>query len=349
MRRSAAGEAPGVTVARALEVREVAGLAALRAEWSRLCDESPGTTPFQRPEWLLPWADAFPRASPRHLAVRAAGRLVGLVPLFLYRRSEDGARTLAFLGAGASDYLDGVVAPGREEEVGAAVMAHLAGDPGWDLCDWEQLPAGSPLLAWPAPAGCRDEIREGDPCPLLPLPPRVSELAESVPTRQLANLRKYRRRAAAIGELALETADGEGLAGALSTLLDLHRVRWSVRPGASPEGQLADPAMPGFLAAVAAGFAARGALALHLLRLRGRPIAGLLAFRERGTLCCYLQGSDPAYEALSPGVLLLGAVIERAVAEGLAAVDLLRGCEPYKLWWGARPRATYRRRLSRAP
>src|SRR5436305_11197713 len=49
-----------------------------------------------------------------------------------------------------------IVAPGRAAAVGAAVMAHLAGDRGWDLCDWEQLPAGSPLLAWPAPEGCLD-------------------------------------------------------------------------------------------------------------------------------------------------------------------------------------------------
>lgn len=324
----------------AVEVEEVGDLSSLRAEWSSLCDESPGTTPFQRPEWLLPWCRAFPRPSPRHLAVRAGGRLVGLLPLFLYRR-DDGARTLAFLGAGPSDYLDGIVAPGREAEVGAAVMAHLAGDPGWDLCDWEQLPAGSPLLAWPAPVGWRDETTAGDPCPVLPLPGRIEDLPC---TRQLANLRKYRRRAAARGELALETADAADLPAALSTLLELHRVRWSARGGA---GQLADPAMPGFLATAASAFAARGALALHLLRLGGRPIAGLLGFRERGTLCCYLQGSDPGFHALSPGVLLLGAVVERAIAEGLAAVDLLRGLEPYKLWWGAEPRPTYRRRLRR--
>jgi CelD/BcsL family acetyltransferase involved in cellulose biosynthesis len=105
--------------------------------------------------------------------------------------------------------------------------------------------------------------------------------------------------------------------------------------------------MPGFLAETAAGFAARGALALHLLRLGGRPIAGLLGFRERGTLYGYLQGSDPAYDPLSPGVLLLGAVVERSIEEGLAALDFLRGREPYKLWWGAEPRPTFRRRLSR--
>jgi len=342
MAASAVGEASGIAV----EIAEVADLAALREEWSRLGDESPSTTPFQRPEWLLPWCRAFPRPSPRHLAVRAGGRLVGLVPLFLYRRAEDGARTLAFLGAGAADYLDGIVAPGREAAVGAAVMAHLAGDPSWDVCDWEQLPAGSPLLASPAPAGWTDETVAGYPCPVLPLPGRVEDLPSIVRTRQLANLRKYRRRAAGEGELALETAERKDVQAALATLLDLHRARWSARGGA---GQLADPAMPGFLAEAAASFAARGALALHLLRLGGRPIAGFLGFRERGTLYGYLQGSDPACDALSPGVLLLGAVIERAIEEGLTAVDFLRGLEPYKLWWGARPRATYRRRLRRSP
>jgi len=73
----------------------------------------------------------------------------------------------------------------------------------------------------------------------------------------------------------------------------------------------------------------------------------LLGLREGETLYCYLQGSAPAHEKLSPGVLLIGAVIEEAIAAGVRALDFLRGREPYKLWWGARERATYRRKLRR--
>jgi CelD/BcsL family acetyltransferase involved in cellulose biosynthesis len=324
------------------EVAEVADLAPFRAEWSALCDVAPCTTPFQRPEWLLPWCRAFPPAEPWNLLVRDGGRLVGLLPLFRYRNGRE--RTLALAGAGLSDDLDLIAMPGREREVGSALLDHLAGDAGWDVCDWEQLPAGSPLLALRAPAGWADEVSPGDPCPVLRLPERLADLPSAVRTRQLANLRKYRRKAAELGTLSLETATGAGLDAAFATLLDLHRARWAELGGA---GQLGSPEMPGFLAEVAAGFAARSALALHLLTLAGRPLAGFLGFRERGTLYAYLQGSDPGCEKLSPGVLLLGAVIEESIASGLRALDFLRGLEPYKLWWGARPRQTYRRKLRR--
>ncbi len=334
--------AAALTTRAGLAVDEVADLAPLRAEWSALCDAALSTTPFQRPEWLLPWCRAFPPAEPRSLVLRDAGRLVGLLPLFRYRNGRE--RTLALAGAGLSDDLDLIALPGREGDVGSALVDHLAGDAGWDVCDWEQLPAGSPLLALRAPAGWADEVSPGDPCPVLRLPERVEDLPSAVRTRQLANLRKYRRKAAEIGTLCLETAAGAGFDAAFATLLDLHRARWAGRGGA---GQLGRPEMPGFLAAAAAGFAARGALALHLLTLDGRPIAGFLGFRERETLYAYLQGSDPACETLSPGVLLLGAVIEESIARGLRALDFLRGLEPYKLWWGASPRPTYRRTLRR--
>src|ERR1700712_341778 len=110
-------------------------LLTLRAEWSELCDRAPRVTPFQRPEWLLPYASAFPPHDPWVLAVHDAGRLAGLLPLFLYPDGPD--RTLAPLGAGISDYLDAILEPGRETAVLEALWAFLdaRGDAGdrWDL------------------------------------------------------------------------------------------------------------------------------------------------------------------------------------------------------------------------
>jgi CelD/BcsL family acetyltransferase involved in cellulose biosynthesis len=45
---------------------------------------------------------------------------------------------------------------------------------------------------------------------------------------------------------------------------------------------------------------------------------------------------------LSPGAVLLGWVIEEAVAEGMAEVDFLRQREAYKYLWGARDRINYK-------
>jgi len=60
-----------------------------------------------------------------------------------------------------------------------------------------------------------------------------------------------------------------------------------------------------------------------------------------------LQGYDPAFSRMSPGVLMLGMVIEDALASGARAIDFLRGREPYKYLWGACDRPGFKRLLSR--
>src|SRR4051794_34641095 len=102
------------------EIEEIAswhGLEALRGDWSNLCDRSPRATPFQRPEWLIPWGRAFPPGEPWVLAVRKAGRLAALAPLLVY--PNEGRKTVAFCGGGVSDYCDVVTGPDGEGAVAA--------------------------------------------------------------------------------------------------------------------------------------------------------------------------------------------------------------------------------------
>jgi CelD/BcsL family acetyltransferase involved in cellulose biosynthesis len=294
-------------------------LESIRDEWSDLCDRSPRATPFQRPEWLIPWGRTFPPGEPWVLAVREGGRLIGLAPLLVY--PNEGKRTVAFCGGGVSDYCD-VVAD--EEEAVAAILAHLATRRDrWEIADFEPLPGDSPLLR--APEG-HTEVR--DVCPGIDLPERVEDLGQVVPTRQLANLRKYRRKAGALGELRLHDGPWEER---LEILLGFH----AARRGESD----ADA----FHHEVAAGFHARSALGMYLLCLNGDPLAGLYGFREKDTFYCYMQGFNPEWAKLSPGAMVVGAAVEECIRQGVRRVDFLRGREPYKYWWGATDRETFRK------
>ncbi|HEX9941658.1 MAG TPA: GNAT family N-acetyltransferase [Thermoanaerobaculia bacterium] len=323
------------------EVTDLAALEALRGEWSALCDRSPRTTPFQRPEWLIPWWRAFPPGEPWVLAVRRQGRLAALAPLLLYRK--DGIRTVAFCGGGVSDYLDIVTDPETEEDSTAALLAHLAARRDrWQAGDFEPLPGESPLLRVPLPEGLSARTEPRDVCPCLPLPERVEGLPEVAHARQLYKLRAYRRKAAALGVLRLQTADEGSWEEMLDTLIRLHGTRWHEMGQA---GMLDGDGFRIFHREVAAGFHARGSLALYVLRLDGSPIAASYGFRERETVYGYLQGFDPERAKLSPGVLMVGAAIEDAIHRGARCFDFLRGQETYKYWWGAKDRETYRRTL----
>jgi CelD/BcsL family acetyltransferase involved in cellulose biosynthesis len=314
-----------------LQVEEITdwdALEGIRPEWSALCDRSPRATPFQRPEWLLPWGRAFPPGEPWILTVREGARLVGLAPFLVYLNG--GQRTVAFCGGGVSDYCDVVTDPDREDETVSALLACLSNRRDrWETGDFEPVPEGSPLLRI-----CHPALKAGteprDVCPGLDLPDRIEDLHEVVPTRQLSNLRKYRRKAEALGDLRLESVETPDV------VLDFY----TARRNPADEDRLRS-----FHREVAAGFQARGALSLHVLCLEGAPIAGLYGFRERDTLYCYMQGFDAARAKLSPGVLLVGGVIQEAIRSGVKRIDFLRGREPYKYWWGAKDRETFRKRL----
>jgi CelD/BcsL family acetyltransferase involved in cellulose biosynthesis len=303
------------------EIEEIPDLEALRSEWSDLCDRSPRVTPFQRPEWLIPWVRAFPPGEPWVLAVRKEGRLIALAPFLVY--PNEGKRTVAFCGGGVSDYCDVVTDPDGEDEAVSALLAHLtAHRERWDMADFEPLPGDSPLLRI-----SQGSIETRDVCPGLDLPDQVEDLGSVIPTRQLANLRKYRRKAEALGELRLQRGPWEET---LEILLRFH----AARRGESD--------VHGFHYEVAAGFHARGALGMYLLCLDGDPLAGLYGFRERDTFYCYMQGFEERWAKLSPGAMVVGAVIEEVIRQGARRIDFLRGREPYKYWWGGTDRETFR-------
>jgi CelD/BcsL family acetyltransferase involved in cellulose biosynthesis len=323
----------------ALAVAEVTTLPALEAlapEWAALCARDPACGPFQHPAWLIPWTRRFAPRAPWVLCARAAGRLAGVLPLVRWR--EGARRVVSPLGAGVSDVFDAVVDPALAHAALAALLARLAAArAGFDRVDLEQLPPGARLLGAAAPRGLRTEVEPQDARPVLPLPPGT-RLADVVPAGQRRRLARARRAAERVGALTLAVAGP----AAMDLLLRLHGERWQARGEA---GVVAEVELQDFHREVAAPMAASGALRLYVLRLGGEPIAALYGFRTGARLSCYLQGFAPGAARLSPGVLLLGAVLEEALREGVAVADFLRGREPYKYDWGARDEWNARRRL----
>src|SRR6185437_5964034 len=77
----------------------------------------------------------------------------------------------------------------------------------------------------------------------------------------------------------------------------------------------------------------RGWLRLYVLRLNGRPAAGLYGFLYRSTFYFYQSGFDAAYHKQSVGLIAMGLGIKNAIEEGAKEYDLLHGSEDYKSHW----------------
>lgn len=329
------------------EVTTVDRFEALRPEWSALFERCPGATPFQSPEWLLPWWRSFGRGRLWVLALRREGGLAGLAPFFIGALSEGGPRHVWLIGTGISDTLDLLLDPGFEPIGAARVLDHLLlQQKEWDLCDFQELRAGSPLLTAASISRLSQEIVPQGASPCLPLPRTEAAFQRMLSPEHRRKLRRARRRLEAAGRFSFERADEGTLPEFLDALFRLHERRWGKRQGA---GVLADPTLRTFHREAAAGFLKRDALRLYVLQLNGIPIASLYAFQKGGGLSCYLTGFDPEKMPYSPGALLLEYVIEAAIRDGLQEADFLRGQEPYKYLWGASDRPHYRLWMAAAP
>jgi CelD/BcsL family acetyltransferase involved in cellulose biosynthesis len=178
---------------------------------------------------------------------------------------------------------------------------------------------------------------------VLALPPGAA-LPDVLSRRRRAALRNARNRAGLAGGCSVRTATAGTLEECLGALVSLHRARWGAR--GEPGGVLADPRVLALHREAAPGLLADGALRLQVLHMGGAPAAAHCALLGGGgRVLLYLSGFDAARARESPGALLLGDLVEWALAGGWRELHFLRGDEGYKYGWGAVDRFNAARRL----
>ncbi len=74
---------------------------------------------------------------------------------------------------------------------------------------------------------------------------------------------------------------------------------------------------------------------IDLLSVDGRPAAAAFGFADPQGYYLYNSAYDPAFAEAGPGFVLLAAMIERSILDGLARFDFLKGDERYKYRLGA--------------
>lgn len=325
-------------------LRDEAQLVTLEPEWKALWQDDPMATPFQSPEWLLPWWRQF-GGELRAVTIRHGARLVGLLPFYLYHDWRSGLRQLLLLGVGTTDYLDGVFA--RECEVADVrdAMRRLCSDGEWDAITVTQLRRESKLrlaLEEQETQGTRFEAESCSRMRAL----RIDEL----PTKLRRNVAYYQRRAAAKGELRLTLADESNYLDCFDMLEKFHAERWDAR---GERGVLADRRMVAWHRESLPLLLQAGLLRMCCLRLDHEPIATLYGLvdppgRRDRTEYFYLTAHSTRHAELSPGTLLLALAIEEAAEEGVEVIDMLRGDERYKDFWHVEHTPTWGYSLSRA-
>jgi CelD/BcsL family acetyltransferase involved in cellulose biosynthesis len=301
----------------------------LENEWTRLLDTIHGITPFQLPEWLLTWWPHFGSGELQVLVFRREGVLAGIIPCF--RHYWDGLRQITLIGSGISDYLEPPLAPAYRFEILERLRTHLETDSAWDICNWQDLSAGSALEQLRSSAAFEVSTQEDIECTEIRNKGSFDQFWNERPASLRRNLQRYRHKAQLAGRVDFEVTDRAD-PQLMDTLIRLHTIRWQRR---GEPGMIAANRSDQFLRDIARVFERNRMVRFFSLCFQGSIVAIILSFLYRNTVFGYLSGFDPEFERLSFGGTILHHALRHSFEQGFTSWSFLRGNEPYKFWWGA--------------
>ncbi len=316
---------------------------ALADEWTVLLRHSSTDVPFLSPSYQRIWWRHLGEGDLCLLTVRDGSQLVGIVSLFL-TRPEKGP-TLQFTGCvDVSDYLDGVILSGREEEVWRAALEALDGPtaPDWEWMDLCSIPATSPtwqlLPSLALNRGWTAETEVQEVCPVVSLPATWDGYLAMLDGKDRHELRRKLRRAGARSGLDWYIVGPEhDLESEVEDFLAL-----MAKSTRAKEAFLTPP-MRTFFRELARKASAENWLQLAFLILDGRKLAAYFNFVYNNRVMVYNSGLDwRADPGLAAGIVLSAFLIRHAIAEGREAYDFLRGSEDYKYRFGGQDVPVYR-------
>ena len=343
-----------------------------RATWDALAERNPWSTPFSGWAFQRAWWDAYRANAHEETLVlvpsdaAAGAEPVAIIPLMhrhevepddepLQTKMRHGetahltpvapTATAVFFGASYhADYATVLAAPGDLAAVSDAFAEYLA-EPAerrpWDVVDLRRLRCGDPAADALAAAFGAREMAEGwtlnvereDVCPVVTLPVGVDmeTYLSTLGKKERHEIRRKVRRAAAVGEIRLD--DSTDPLADLDAFIELHQKKWRAdglfpdTPGGAQSRVL--------IRRLFELHGADGPLRLGFLSVGGKRIAAGIHFDSKDSYLYYNAGVEPNAMDLSPGVLLVYSLIERALANGVRRLDFLRGNESYKYTWGA--------------
>lgn len=298
----------------------------LIAEWEALCDQVNASI-FLRPGWFTCWWDAFGVGSQEVLAVRQAGRLAGVLPLFHSRTSlisqtnwhSPHFGSVSLDHASEQELIEGALARARVR--GRLDLGLIAADD----------PAVSRLTATARRNGFRTIVRTMERSPFVALDDDWETFEGRLPSKRRSDLRRRQRRLDELGSCEFGCHDGsERLDELLAEGFSVEEAGWDGRDG-TPISARADTRV--FYRRIAEWGVEHGVLRLFFLRLDGRAIAFAFCLVDGKSLCVLKLGFHPHQARLAPGLLLTRSMIAHAFEADYRTYEFLGQVEPYKMIW----------------
>lgn len=310
----------------------------LAASWQALCDRDPNGQPFSRFEYIRSYLRAFEAQSQLAIAtVRRGNDLLAVLPLVEERAFMSGLPVKRLRAAAGihSGRFDLACAPGLDGQLAlAALWAYLRLNRTFDLIEFPLISVPSSartLIEIAAADGHRTGWWEGSPGPYIALNgenPATEPWLRATSSNFRHKMRRALRKAEASGPLRLSCHDGDDRA-ALERFYDLEQSGWKGRNGTAIA---CDPSTRLFYDDVARNGRNFG-FRCYLLSQRDRLLAGYVGLANQERFLGLKAAYDESLSQLSPGHLLVAAILKECAPRGLKRFDFLPPGARWKFDW----------------
>ena len=287
-------------------------------------------TPFVLPPWMKVWWQSFaPDAAPLFLTVRQEDTVIGIAPLLVRDR------VASLIGSpDVCDYMDFIVAPGKESDFFEALLADLK-QRKIKLLDLRSLRPDSAAVSSLADTaqrlGYSVASRHEDLSLEVDLPATWDEYLQTLTSKQRHEVKRKLRRLEEAGNIDYRIIDKpEDVPGFIEIFLRLFI------ESRGDKATFMTAEMVAFFKLMTTTMAEAGLLRSSILELDSTPVAALIAFDHNDTAYLYNSAYDPQYSSLSVGVLSKALNIKDSIDRGKKRFDFLKGAEQYKYHLGGR-------------
>ena len=280
---------------------------------------------FVLPAWLEVWWRHFQPATELYLrAVREDSEIIGIAPLQI----TDGKA--GFVGsADVCDYLDFIIAPGREKDFFSVLLDDLKKK---DITSLELNPlrpdsaVTTVLLDMAKGVGYETSCQQEAVSLELDLPKTWDEYLNRLSKKQRHEVRRKLRRLAEEGDASYRCVkpdtDAAGYMDAFVRLFTLSKKEEKAR--------FMSNNMETYFRSLAEAMAKIGILRFGILEVGKEAAAMIMGFDYNDTMYLYNSAYDPKYDYLSVGLLSKILCIKESIESGRKTWDFLKGGERYK-------------------
>ncbi|MBI4847192.1 MAG: GNAT family N-acetyltransferase [Nitrospirae bacterium] len=319
------------------------GLSGIESSWKRIFRESGSANIFLSWEWSSLWLKHFVSDGGIFvLKVEDDGDVVGIAPMIVVRGQ------VCFIGGGLADYTDFLILRDQRKVI-AAILDFIFTKTDWVMISFPRIPESSPNLlplrellsgiAYPS------RVRAVGVSPCVRITGTWDDYYKGTSKGLRQDIRTAHNKFRSMGETTYEDYNENNSEELLNCFFEMHRKRQAGKIG---ESLYETQVNMDFFSELASAFHATGWSDFSVLKIDGRIISAVFAFKYHRIFFYWIPVFAPEFLKYSPGKVHIQILLKKCFEEGFREFDFMRGDESYKYKWADGSASSYEVKIYRS-